>query len=55
MPRRMPVLGHDDARKGPGEAIDGRHHGIAIGHAEAAAGAEIVLHVDDYEDVAAAR
>jgi hypothetical protein len=43
---RMPVLGQHDVIKAFGEAIDDRHHGIAVGDRKRSAGAEIVLHID---------
>jgi hypothetical protein len=42
----MPILGQHDMAEARSEAIDNRHHGIAIGDRKRAAGAEIVLHVD---------
>src|SRR5213079_1031995 len=43
----MPILGQRDVSKTFGEAIDDGHHRIAVGNRERAAGAEIVLHIDD--------
>jgi hypothetical protein len=54
MPGRMPVLGEHYLSETPGESIDDRHHPIAVGHGEIAAGAEVVLHVDHQEHVAVA-
>jgi hypothetical protein len=42
----MPILGQRDMAEALGEAIDDRHHGIAVGDRKRAAGAKIVLHVD---------
>ena len=47
----MPVLREDDVLEPRRDAMDGRDHCIAIGHGQRPAGAEIVLHVDDEEDV----
>src|SRR4051812_14149617 len=43
----MPVLGQHHMIEAFSETIDDRHHCIAAGHCERAAGTEIVLHVDD--------
>src|SRR5690606_32369188 len=48
---RVPVLGQDHVLEAPREPVYQRHDGIALGHGERAAGAEIVLDVDDEEDV----
>ena len=50
MAARMPVLGQDHIRESGRERIDDRHHGVALGHGQGAAGAEIVLHIDDDQD-----
>jgi len=42
----MPILGQNDMAEALTEAIDDRHHGIAVGDRKRAAGAKIVLHVD---------
>ncbi len=47
----MPILGQHDMVEALGEAIDDRHHRIAVGNRERAAGAEIVLHVDDQQQI----
>ena len=52
--RRMPVLGQRDMSEALGETVDDRHHGIAVGHRERAAGAEIVLHIDDQQQIVVA-
>src|SRR6266704_3157884 len=43
---RMPILGKNDMAEALSEAIDNRHHGIAVGDRKRAAVAKIVLHVD---------
>src|SRR3981081_1110765 len=47
----MPVVGQHDMVEALSEAIDNRHHGIAVGNRKRAAGAEIVLHVDDQQHI----
>jgi hypothetical protein len=42
----MPILGQNDMAEALTEAIDDRHHGIAVGDRKRAAVAKIVLHVD---------
>ena len=37
------------------EAIDDRHHGVAIGNRKRAPGTEIVLHVDNQQQIIVAR
>jgi hypothetical protein len=34
-----------------GETIDDRHHGVAVGYRKRTAGAEIVLHIDNEQQV----
>ena len=55
-PHRMPVAreehGCAGGCKARGVRVEHRHDGIAVGHAEGAAGAEVVLHVDDDERIA---
>lgn len=51
---RMPVLGQHDVIEAFGEAIDDRHHGIAVGNRKRSAGAEIVLHIDYKQQIIAA-
>ena len=45
----MPVLRKHHVVEIGGDAIDERHHLIAVGHSKRAAGHEVVLHVDDDE------
>ena len=47
----VPVLREDDVLETRRDGMDGRNDGVAVGHGERAAGAEIILHVDDEEDV----
>ena len=47
----MPILGQRDVSKTFGEAIDDGHHRIAVGNRERTAGAEIVLHIDDQQQI----
>ena len=47
----VPVLGEDDVLELRSDAVNDGDHGIAVRHGQSAAGAEIVLHVDDEEDV----
>ena len=49
---RVPVLREDDVLEAPRDAVDRRDHGIAVGYGQRAAGAEIVLHIGDEQDVA---
>ena len=51
MVESVPVLGEDDVLEMLRGAVDGVDDGIAVGNGERAAGAEVVLHVDDQEDV----
>lgn len=48
---RVPVLGEQDVLEQRRDAMDGGDHGISARHGECSAGAEIILHVDDDEDV----
>jgi len=47
----MPVLGQHHVIEAFGKAIDHRHHGIAVSDRKRAAGAEIVLHIDDQQHI----
>jgi hypothetical protein len=47
----MPVLGEDYVVELLCEGVDERNDLIAVGYGEVAAGAEVVLDVDDYEGV----
>ncbi len=47
----MPILSQHDVIEFFGETIDHRHHGIAIGNRQRAAGAQIILHVDDQQHI----
>ncbi len=47
----VPVLGEDDVLEVLRGAVDRVDDGIAVGNGERPAGAEVVLHVDDEEDV----
>jgi hypothetical protein len=47
----MPILGQHDMVEAFGKAIDDRHHGIAVGNGKRAAGAEIVLYVDNQQQI----
>src|SRR5439155_13584465 len=51
MARRMPVLRQDDVLEALGERIHERHHLVAFLHREPAAGAKVVLYVDDDQGV----
>ena len=51
MARRMPILGQDDMIEAFGKAIDDRNHAIAVGNRQRTAGAEIVLHVDNQQQI----
>ena len=48
---RMPVLREDDVLKQRRDAMDGLDNGIAIGNGKRTAGAEVVLHVDDDQNI----
>ena len=48
---RVPVLGQQHMGEAGQQRIDHRHHRIAVGDRKRAAGAEVVLHVDDEEGV----
>jgi hypothetical protein len=48
---RVPVLRQNDVLKSRRDTMDGRDYLIAAGNGERAAGAKIVLHVDDEENV----
>ena len=50
---RVPVLRQHHAVEPRGEAVDDRHDLVAARNGKGAAGAKIVLHVDDDEDVVA--
>jgi hypothetical protein len=47
----MPVLGEDDVLEQRRNAMDRVDYGIAIGNGERTAGAEVVLHVDNDQNV----
>ncbi len=47
----VPVLGEDDVFEALGEAVDEGDDLVALGNGERAAGAEVVLDVDDEEGV----
>src|SRR5713101_3998351 len=51
MARRMPVLRQDDVLEALGERIHERHDLVAFLHREPAAGAKVVLHVDDDQGI----
>ena len=48
---RMPVLSKNDVLESRRDAMDGRDDLVAAGNGERAAGAKIILHVDNEEDV----
>src|SRR3954447_4196517 len=48
---RMPVLGQRDMAETFGEAINDRHHCVAIAHRKRPARTEIILHVDYQQQV----
>src|SRR5260370_38788682 len=50
----MPIVGQHDMAEAHGEPIDDRHDRVAVGDRERAAGAEIVLHVDDQQQIVVA-
>ena len=47
MSGRVPVLRQHDVAEALAQSVDDRDDLVAVGHGEAAAGAEIILHVDD--------
>jgi len=49
--RRMPVLRQHDMVETLTEAIDDRHHGVAISNRQRTVGAEIILHIDDQQHI----
>src|SRR5260221_11176578 len=51
----MPVMGQHDVIEALAEAIDPRHHRMAGGHRQRAAGTEIVLYVDDQQHIVMAK
>ena len=51
MSARMPVLRQDDMFETPRQCVDGRDDLVAARNREAAAGAEVVLQVDDEKKV----
>ena len=51
MARRVPVLGQDDGLGLGHQRVDAGDDQVALGDGERAAGAEIVLHVDDDQGV----
>ena len=51
MPARMPVLRQDNMFEAPGKPVDWRNDFAATRHGKKAAGAEIVLDVDDNNDI----
>jgi len=51
MPGWVPVLREDDVIEECGDALDDRDDFIATCYGQLAAGAEVVLHVDDQEGV----
>ena len=48
---RVPILGQDHVIKAFGNAINDRHHRIAVGNRKCSAGAEIVLHVNNKQQI----
>jgi hypothetical protein len=52
MGRGMPILGEDDVLESRGDGVDDGNDLVAAGDGESAAGAEIILHIGDEEDVA---
>ncbi len=54
MSRGMPVLGQDHMHKPAGKTIDDGNHCFPLRHGECAAGAEIVLNIDDEQGVVCA-
>ena len=51
MALRVPILGQDDAGERPAQTVDDGNDPVAIGHGQRAAGAEVILHIDDDQDV----
>jgi hypothetical protein len=49
MTRGMPILGQDNVIESGCEPVDHGNDGIAVSHGKRAAGAEIVLYVDDQQ------
>ena len=47
----VPVLGEDDVIEVCSGAVNGGDDGVAVGDGQGAAGAEVILHVDDDEGV----
>ena len=52
VPARMPILGEDHVGEARGELVDNGDDLVAVRHGEIAAGAEVVLHVDDQQAIA---
>lgn len=48
----VPVLREDDVVEAWRDAMDERNDGVALGHGQGAAGAEIVLDIGDDQEVA---
>jgi hypothetical protein len=51
MAARVPVLGQHHELEAAAELVDERHHLVATRHREVAAGAEVVPHVDNQQDI----
>src|SRR4051812_48821923 len=51
MSRRMPVLGENDVLESRRDGVDDGDDLVAAGNGQGPAGAEIILHVGDEEDV----
>ena len=51
MASRMPILGQGHMVEAFDEAIDDRHHAISVGDRKRSAGAKIILHVDNQQQI----
>jgi hypothetical protein len=51
MSTRVPILGQDHMSKFGGQSVDRRNDFIALPNRECSAGAEIVLHIDNEQDI----
>ena len=55
MAARMPILCQHDVAEFCGQPVDDRHHVVTARHGERAAGAKVVLYIDDDEDAVIAK
>lgn len=47
----VPILGEEDVLELVGEGVDARNKGVSFDNGEGAAGAEVILNIDDEEGV----